>query len=252
MVLQNNQPDYISLLYSEILRALPSAAAFSLQIFIRVWNFNKPGQPITPNEDIYGLSDLFFDNLLLPVQPNGDPVITQFMARYDCAACGFQDQNLSAWIGKTHLSLPGIDVPIRANAIPVGELLTALINTPFDVQCMQCPNNRAVGRYQVKKGLFTVLRLNRLNVGHNQTWRNQILTRLDTSRTASIGEQFIGELIGVISHRGGPLGGHYFAYSCVNGSWYLNSDADRVRRVGYHPFNSTVQNETVNLIVYKN
>ena len=246
MVQQNS---YISLCFSEVFRALPSAAPFGLEIVIRVWNFNKPGQPITPNEDIYGLSDLFFDTLLLPAQPNGDPVITEFLASYHCGGCGYQDQNLTHWIGMSHLKLPGLDVPRRPDPVPVGELLTALITTPFNVQCMMCGNQQAIGSYQVRRGLFTVARLNRLNVGD---WRNQVLTRLDDTRTQGIGDQYLGTLIGVVSHQGNPQGGHYIAYSRVNNQWHLNSDAAHVRQVGYHPFNPTNQNETVGLLVYKN
>ena len=248
MVMQNN---YISLCFAEIIRALPSAAPFSLDIFIRVWNHNKPGQQITPNEDIYGLSDIFFENLLLPAQPNGDPVITEFLASYNCAFCGYQDQNLTHWIGMSHLKLPGLDVPQRANSVPVGELLTALISTPFNVQCGMCGSNAAVGTYQVRKGMFTVLRLNRLNLNVGG-WNNQVLTRLDTTRTLGIGEQYLGNLISVVSHQGNPQGGHYIAYSQVNGQWHLNSDANHARQVGYHPFNSPNQNETPGFLVYFN
>ena len=107
----------------------------------------------------------------------------------------------------------------------------------------------AIGSYQVRRGLFTVVRLNRLNVGD---WRNQVLTRLDDTRTQGIGDQYLGTLIGVVSHQGNPQGGHYIAYSRVNNQWHLNSDAAHVRQVGYHPFNPTNQNETVGLLVYKN
>ena len=246
MVQQNN---HISLCFSEILRALPSAVPFSIEISIRVWNFNRPGQPITPNEDIYGLSDLFFESLLLPQRPNGDPVITEFLASYNCAICGFQDQNLTHWIGMAHLKLPGLDVPRSANPIPVGDLLTTLIQTPFNVQCGMCGNNAAVGRYNVRKGVFTVLRLNRLNMGN---WRNQVLTRLNNTRTPGIGDQFLGTLISVVSHQGNPQGGHYIAYSQVNNHWHLNSDANHARQVGYHPFNSPNPNETPGLLIYYN
>ena len=246
MVQQNS---YISLCFCEILRALPSAAPFSLEILIRVWDFNKPGQPITVNEDIYGLSDLFFDTLLLPARPNGDPVITEFLCNYDCEECGYQDQDLPHWIGMSHLKLPGLDVPRRPQPVPVGELLTALVTTPFNVQCMMCGNQHAVGRYQVRRGLFTVLRLNRLNLGDS---RNQVLTRLDDTPTQGIGEQYLGTLISVVSHQGNPQAGHYIAYSRVNNHWHLNSDAGLVQQVAFHPFNTTNQNESVGLLVYKN
>ena len=149
----------------------------------------------------------------------------------------------------SHLRLPGLDVPRAANPIPVGELLTVLIGTPFNVQCGMCGNNAAQGTYQVRKGIFTVLRLNRLNVG---SWNNQVLTRLDTNRTRGIGEQYLGNLISVVSHQGNPQGGHYIAYSKVNGQWHLNSDAIHAWQVGYHPFNSPNQNETPGFLVYYN
>ena len=247
----NNQPDYISLVTLEILGAMPSSRSFSLEVFLRIWNAIKPGQQIVPNEDIQGLSDLIYSHLPFLPQPSGAPSITEFLASYNCQ-CGFQDQNQDFWLPKSFLKLVSLDIGRRSTAVPVGELLTNLIQTPFPVQCALCQNPNAIGRYSVRRGRFTVLRINRINVTNNQNWMTVNRTRLSSNRTQTIGEQYIGELISCISHRGNPQGGHYFAYSFVNGSWFKNSDADRVQRVGYHPFNSNNANETVNFLVYKN
>ena len=247
MTLPNNQPDYISMITLEILRALPSANTFGLQIFLSIWNNVRPGHAtLRPNEDILGLSDLFFSNIHLPPQA-GVPIITEFLASYNCP-CGFQELDLDFWIGKLFLRIPKLKIQQRQAAVPVGELLTTLINTPFQIPCALCGNPHANGRFSVKRGKFTVINCDR--VGND--WRNPIRTRLSTTQTQTIGQNYLGELIACISHRGDALGGHYFAYSLVNGTWYMNSDAHPAQRMGYHPFNSTTANETVNHLVYKN
>ena len=245
MMLQYNQPDLISLITKEILKAMP-CQPFGLQLFITIWNNIRVGQQIGPNEDILGVADLFFSHVSLPPQA-GVPIITKVLASYDCV-CGYQEQDLETWIGKLFLRIPKLQVNQRAAPIPVGELLTDLINTPDQIPCSLCGNRNTNGRFRVKKGKFTVLNLSR--IGNN--WQVPIRTRLSTTRTQTVGEQYLGELIACVSHQGDAIAGHYFAYSFVNGAWYKNSDVQHVQRVAHHPFDAPTVNETVNFLVYKN
>ena len=245
MILQNNQPDHISLITKEILQAMP-CPTFGVQLFLEIWNDIRVGQPMGDNEDILGVSDLFFDHVSLPPQA-GVPIITEFLASYNCP-CGFHEQDLERWIGKLFLRIPKIQIDQRAAPVPVGELLTGLINTPDQIPCALCGNQNTNGRFRVRRGKFTVINLSRIG----NDWPNVIQTRLSTIRTQTAGEQYLGELIACVSHQGNAMGGHYFAYSNVNGSWYQNSDAQPLQRVAYHPFNAPTVNETVNFLVYKN
>merc|ERR1711940_110011 len=127
MILQNNQPDHISLITKEILQAMP-CPTFGVQLFLEIWNDIRVGQPMGDNEDILGVSDLFFDHVSLPPQA-GVPIITEFLASYNCP-CGFHEQDLERWIGKLFPRIPKIQIDQRAAPVPVGELLTGLINTP--------------------------------------------------------------------------------------------------------------------------
>ena len=245
MMLQNNQPDHISLITKEILQAMP-CQTFGLQLFFEIWNIIRVGNPMGPNEDILGVSDLFFDHVTLPPQA-GVPIITEFLASYDCP-CGFQERDLERWIGKLFLRIPKLRIDQRAAPVPVGELITDLINSPDQIPCSFCGNRNTNARFRVNKGKFTVINISR--IGNN--WRVPIQTRLSTAPTQTVGEQYLGELIACVSHTGVAMGGHYFAYSFVNGAWYKNSDAQPLQRVGYHPFNAPAANESVNFLVYKN
>ena len=219
---------------------------FGLQLFFEIWNIIRVGNPMGPNEDILGVSDLFFDHVTLPPQA-GVPIITEFLASYDCP-CGFQERDLERWIGKLFLRIPKLRIDQRAAPVPVGELITDLINSPDQIPCSFCGNRNTNARFRVNKGKFTVINISR--IGNN--WRVPIQTRLSTAPTQTVGEQYLGELIACVSHTGVAMGGHYFAYSFVNGAWYKNSDAQPLQRVGYHPFNAPAANESVNFLVYKN
>ena len=243
--------DYISLMLKEILRSLPSTHSFSVQLFVTVWNQNQApgGTQIGQNEDIYNLSDLILGNLPLLYVNASTPAITEFRACYNCQ-CGHQEQNMQDWTGKSFERLPPLNVGQSAAPVPVGQLVTNLLQTLIPLRCSNPVCGRAVNAiYQVKKGKYTVLRFDRF---HHSNWGQVLHTKLSVARTNTAGEQYLGRLISVISHVGDNQGGHYVSYTEVSGSWYRNSDADPVRRVNFDPLNSRNPNETANFLVFDN
>ena len=250
LVLQHNQPDVISLAFLEILKAMPSTAPFSVQVFISIWNSERPGLTIGPNEDILSLSDFILSHLPLPDQANGTPVLTELLASVNCPDCGHQAQNITDWVGKSFMRIPYINNIVQSNQpVPVGELLNEILSTPIPTVCNSCRSHNAIGTHQVKKGLFTVLNVNRTGHAGNM---GVCLTKLSTVRTQTVAEQYLGELLSCISHTGNPMAGHYFSYNVVNGQWFVNSDAHPIQQVAFHPFNSSNIDEKVTFLVYKN
>ena len=254
---QTAQNDVVSLCLLEILKALPSNNAFSVMPFVDVWNSVRPGQRIGQNEAIQTLSDLILDHL--PLQSNGPrPVLTQFTASYQCHHCCHQVQDLQYWDNKPFSRIPIVNVveghaPLPAPGDPpiqIGNLLTSMLQTPFQIRCSSC-NRFTEGRYRVKLGDFTFVNINRF---HHRLPHNQIIRiRLSETRTAGVGETYLGTLVSCISHMGfGTDQGHYVSYHQVGGTWFLNDDSRNIQQVGYHPFRSPVQGETVNFLVYKN
>ena len=100
-ILQHNTglPDYASILFLEILKALPSNRAFSVLIFMPVWNSIHPRTPLGQNEDIVSISELLISSLPLLPQSN-IRVLTEFNSQYDCLHCGHQARHQRAirWV----------------------------------------------------------------------------------------------------------------------------------------------------------
>ena len=100
-IVQHNTgvPDYASILFLEILKALPSSRAFAILMFMPVWNSIHPRTPLGQNEDIVSISELIISSLPLLPQSN-IPVLTEFMAQYDCLHCGHQARHQRAirWV----------------------------------------------------------------------------------------------------------------------------------------------------------
>ena len=144
------------------LQALPSQARFDLGELINTWNNNQPpnGFHIRPLEDISTLTDAIIGHLpLAPV--NGVPVFSQFLCSYRCVFCQTVEP------GTTQFLKPFDKIPIlyvvHGNApVSVGALLTSLIQTPLTVNCRVC-QIRNQGQMRVIRGMYTLLRINRLD-----------------------------------------------------------------------------------------
>ena len=240
-------PNFISLMFKEILKALPSSNPFSVQLFIIVWNLNRVGHPIGQNEDISNLSDLLLSEIPLLYVNASTPAVTEFLVQYQCQ-CGHQERNMQNWPGKMFYRLPNINVGQSAAAVPVGQLLNTLLQTVIPFRCASC-RGAVNGQYQVKKGRYTALRFDRF---HHSNWRVVLPTRLSIARSNTVADQYLGRLVSVIAHVGDNQGGHYVTYTEVSGAWYQNSDDNPLYMVNFHPLNSRNPDETVNFLVFDN
>ena len=250
-ILQHNTglPDYASILFLEILKALPSNRAFSVSIFMPVWNSIHPGTPLGQNEDIVSISELLISSLPLLPQSN-IRVLTEFNSQYDCLHCGHQARHQRDWISKSFHSIPILNIDQNNNPVPVGTLLSNLLATQFNVVCGSC-GQHTMGQYHTRRGHFTLLRLNRILLSSNNNQQILSNTRLSMMRTPAVAEQYLGHLVSCISHSGSIQGGHYRSYHCAgrNNNWYCNDDDRQLSRIR-HPFD--VRNENVVFLVYSN
>ena len=243
------QPDYASILFLEILQALPSRRAFSVKVYMPVWNSLHPRSPLGQNEDIMTLSELIISSL--PLLPQSSiPVLTEYMAQYTCHLCGHSARNQRDWISKSFQKIPILNIDENNNMVSIGSLLSNLLATQFTVVCGSC-GQHTLGRFQVVRGLFTLLRFNRIYMTVNQQ-PSMARTRLSTLRTPTVAEQYLGQLVSCVNHIGNAMGGHYVSYHSVRNHWYLNDDSNIIARVRYHPFQSNVQNESCVFVVYSN
>ena len=249
IVIGNNRADYGTLVFLQILEALPHPAAFSVQRFIRIWNGQRLPLRITQNEDISNIADHLLDHFpLLPF--NGSPIITKFQSSYLCGNCGYSRNNVNDWNNKLFRSIPNLTIPAQNQPISVAQLLEDFLQDRPNITCGGCGNN-VIGDIVVIKGMFTVLTINRIDYAARRPVINQ--TRLDNVRTNLPSEQYLGELLSCVSHRQVPHW-HYVSSHFVNNQWYLNDDHHVVNLnapLPFHPFQSNVPTDNVNCVVYK-
>ena len=244
MLLANGQPDVASLIVLKALQALPRRTVFDLSELVNRWNHSNTGFVIRPNEDISSLADAILGYVPLQPMVNGVPVFTEFYGSYICQFCQHQQDNARWWALKPFNKIPIVSVtPAHANApVSVGALLTDLIQAPINIHCSTCGVLNQ-GAMRVVRGKYTLVRINRFD---NQG--NVIRNRFTDVRTQLPGEQYLGQLISLVSHI--DQRAHYVSYHQVGGQWYLNDDDNRFQRSPYHPYQSNT--ETVNLVLYRN
>ena len=103
--------------------------------------------------------------------------------------------------------------------------------------------------------MFTVLYINRRGYYANDgTVLPMLRTKLSDTKSYTVGDQLIGDLVATICHRGDDLAGHWLTYSKVDSDnvFYLNDDSYRVTQSSYHPFNSSDSTETCDVLLYRN
>ena len=233
--------EFATLMLLRVLQALPSRQAFSVQMFIHVWNLGNTVYKIGQYEDISSLSEGVLNHIPLHC-PGPAPVITEFHAMYTCHSCGHSADNVSNWLAKQFTSVPIITLEDSNIPVMIGQKLTSMLHLAVPINCANCSRN-TFGRYKVNRGKFTIIRFNRY-VTHSTVSR----TRLSTGRSPAVGEQYLGQLVSCVSH----TPGHYFSYHLVNGQWWKNNDDRAVQQVNFHPFNSPDPNESVNFVVFCN
>ena len=95
--------------------------------------------------------------------------------------------------------------------------------------------------------MFTVLYINRRGYYANDgSVLPMLRTKLSDTKSYTVGDQLIGDLVATICHLGDNLAGHWVTYSEVDSDnvFYLNDDSYRVTQSSSHPFNSCDSTET--------
>ena len=130
--------DVRSLMLLKVLETLPCPHAFSVQLFIRVWNSVRHGFSIGQYEDICSLSDGIIGHLNLPNNTSGVPVLTKFLASYVCHHCGHSEQGLEDWDPKSFSKIPVLNVSQQNNPLQIGPLMTTFVRCTFSIRCSHC------------------------------------------------------------------------------------------------------------------
>ena len=249
--MQNDaNPDLPNLLLAKILRAMPSPQSFSLHTFVDTWNASIQGigTQLGQNEDLY-IAEHLFSSLRFQVQ-GLTPILTQYRAKFYCPQCCTNYSGITDGIHRSFQTIPELKMPDRVDidgASP-GLLMTNLLNETFVVTCRMCNNQIRNASFDVVKGRFTIIRIARITFENGTAMKN--LNDLDCRGDSSPGGQLLGDLIAVISHIGGPEGGHWVAYSKVSNGWFLNDDSQQV--IPSSPFNPSQGLETINMLCYQN
>ena len=234
---------------AKILSVMPSQQPFSLQNFVSCWNDFGIEPPILQNDDISSLADGIIKDIPLKRLPaNSPPVFTQYLARLDCQ-CGHSEL-MKMWDGQSFTLVPTIAIPRLDSRCNIEDLLQQFLTETFNVRCPNCNNLSHDHMYEVVKGQFTVLTINR-RPDYNDSDHTKIMTKLDVTPDSANPVCLTENLICAVNHIGGIGGGHWISYSRCdsNNVWYLNDDSKPVS-VSCHPF--LASNQTVNYVVYLN
>ena len=164
------------------------------------------------------------------------------MASYTCT-CG-SSEVLNVWNSQLFSSVPLLTIPQQVRPVTLGSLVTTLLETPINLSCSQC-NEPLNGSLRAVRGKYSIYAINRRTGG-----QSLIRTSLSDQDSQTEGEQLLGELVSVVSHKGGAGGGHWISYHYVGGSWYINNDDNLIIRSPYHPYDSPNLAETVNLCIF--
>ena len=251
----NGTPDYPIQIFKLILYAIPSRNPFSLQLFLDSWNQTRRQHLARP--DIDGNEDiLLVDNVISALEPyirdQDPPVLTQYMAKFNCATCNREYRNVPQDNFGAFSKVPILNLPVGPQRVSPGAILTSFLLTPVDVHCPTCATI-CHATIDTRRGLYTILTINRR--GYSDTSGrpiNKLMTKFLVTRGTTAGDALLGDLVTVISHRGG-LRGHWVSYSSIdNGDWYLNDDSNAVTRSNVHPFDVDADSESVDCLVYKN
>ena len=252
---RNNTPDFPVLMFLRMLKALPSPGPFSIQLFVQSWNNSTTLQngraALGVNDDIL-VVDNVMRSFVAYFRTRNTPVITRFTMKYNCNVCGIPYSNISLDDNVGFSCVPLLDIP-DCRGISPGQLLTNLLNTPINMNCVAC-NTRVQATLVPERGTYTLFAINRLQYDRQNpnVVLPKVMTKLTDRRSTGAGERLCGDLISCISHIGSHQQGHWVSYhKTTDNVWWKNNDSYPIVQSN-HPFNVNHNNETVNFVVYKN
>ena len=243
--------DLSSLVFFKVLSALPSQDSFSLQLFIDSWNESGKAPRIHPGfTDVAALAEGLISNLQFKEYSSRPPAITQFLGTFHCPKCGKDHTRVKNWELQVQSVIPLLQLPPNDHPVDICALFEAYLGETFETRCSNnnCKERIIDGRLEMRLGRITVLAVNRLDIRNPNGKR---LNRVELGINNN-GQDLLGDLVCVISHRGDVNAGHFVSYHKVSGQWYHNNDS-RPCIPTEDPLGDIIDNnETVELLFFQN
>ena len=271
-------PNLPTLVLYKILQALPSLQSFSIMQFIMSWNASNLGADIRPGQhgDVTDILDSFLTELdIKTFSARTRPVFTKYLASFSCPKCGKRYHDVERWDNQWNRKVPLLVIPENEDPVNVWNMLSTFLLSPVHTRCpdVACGQQIHDGVLVPMPGIFTVLAVNRLDLGSNHGAPSFLPNKLSIAPTSDAGTELEmvsvfftvfsfsdaalrtsslnGELLSVICHRGQQSNyGHFVSYHNVTGHWYLNDD-DRMCRPKTNPLLQQVPTETADMLFFK-
>ena len=244
-------PDYPSLILYKILSAMPSQSAFSIQLLIESWNRSGRQPDIQPGmNDIPSIAEALVTNMQMK-QYSTHPVISKFLASFQCTACGTNHVKVKNWEGQIGAAIPILQLPPDNQAANIPNLLASYLDEPIETRCsnQSCRQRIMNARFVTETGCFTIIAVNRFDVNvRGGKKMNKLNLTLDPGLT---GHQLLGELVSCVCHRGHVNHGHFVSYHKVGNQWFLADDS-RPSQLSENPLQSNNATQTVELLLFVN
>ena len=249
----NRTPDFPTLMFGKILKAMPSQNAFSLQLFIESWNQAGKDPTIHPGfNDIPSLAEALITNLQLKQYASRSPAISQFLGSFNCRRCGKEHVKVKNWELQIQAAIPLLQLPPGNQPANIFELFASYLEEPFETRCsnQECRNRIFNAKLETEAGVATVLAVNRFDE-NDRTRKRMNKLQLLRNESNMAGQNLLGELVSVVCHRGDVNHGHFVSYCVVADQWYLNDDS-RSCVPSVNPMDQQInESETVDLLFFK-
>ena len=167
-------PNFPTLVLYKILQAMPSPQAFSIMQFVLSWNASNLGTYIRPGEfgDVIDILDSFLTELdIKRFSSRTRPVFTRYLASFTCARCRKVYTNVERWDSQWNRMVPLLTVPASEDPANVWGLFSDFLAVPVQTRCPEVGCNHPVqdGVLVPIPGIFTVIAINRLDLGSSHT-----------------------------------------------------------------------------------
>ena len=228
------------------------------------------------NGDVTDILDSFLTELdIKTFSARTRPVFTKYLASFSCPKCGKRYHDVERWDNQWNRNVPLLVIPENEDPVNVWNLLSTFLLSPVHTRCpdVACGQQIHDGVLVPMPGIFTVLAVNRLDLGSNHGAPSFLPNKLSIAPTSDAGTELEmvsvfftvfsfsdaalrtsslnGELLSVICHRGQQSNyGHFVSYHNVTGHWYLNDD-DRMCRPKTNPLLQQVPTETADMLFFK-
>ena len=165
--------------------------------------------------------------------------------------CGKEHVRVKNWELQVQSVIPLLQLPSNDHPVDIYALFEDYLGETFETRCSNngCKERIVDGKLEMRLGRITVLAVNRLDIFNlNGKRLNRVELPINNN-----GQDLLGDLVCVITHRGDVNVGHFVSYHKVNEQWYLNNDSRPCIPTGDPLIGDTLDNtETVELLFFLN